>query len=276
MKIFISGANSPLGQYLKKRLRLILNSEIYEGSSRPNSNQTEFNIYKQFNFHKIENIDVLIHLACPKNPNEEGLKKELNLLKNFREKGISIINIGSVSGCREKPNNYGIYKKEVENWCTANKETNLRCGLLFGEDFFGQLFRINRILKYVPIYPVISLSGQVLLTPVEFVLENIVSRIKFKKNEFDLNPLLTGNIFFNFNEIVRDLSGKNSFKLNLNFDKVRDLLNFFKIPGKYSSDRFLGVTGNFNVKCLGNKYEISDSILKQTWNNYISELKNKL
>lgn len=271
MKILVTGANSPLGKLINKEKTNFEDCNIYFASSKPNRNQLKFTFKEGLQSFPEYRFDLVIHLAHPSNYQDDIIKSEITVLNKFVEKGIKIVNVASLSGCLTKPNAYGKYKREIEKWCMLNGQINIRCGLLFGGDYQGQIHKLKKFLSIFPFTIQSEIDGKIFLTPSKIFL-GVIREIVVGKNH-DNDIILSSDVPKTTNEILRNLSTRKKFRVNISNKFMNSILKLNLKSKYFNYDRYLGFIGSYNKACLGNKYLMLDSDLNREWSTYVKSIR---
>lgn len=205
-RILVSGANGNLGSAIVSHLSKSSN-EILIASSRPgkDSHLLDFNQDTFFNF---KNVDLLIHVARAKNLS--ALKNEENFLKYMFSSGAKVVSIGSLSEYLLDKSEYGEFKSRVSELVLESNGVVLTCGLIYGENFEGQLYKIENALQLLPFLPQFKVDLFQYTTNLSSLLHVLDLAIS--------NSLIERNILVadsktptNFNAILANL-GKKSYQ----------------------------------------------------------------
>jgi hypothetical protein len=266
----ISGANSNLGKLLSAHLKES-NVRVLEFSSNPKLNQKTFDINGKVDYEGIAQCRYLIHCARLLNPNREEIVKELAILEKIKQFGTMIINISSVSAFLDNRNNYGDYKRTIYDWARRHKQVNLVPGLIFGEEFRGQIHKMSLLLEVFPIKPRLSGDSEIYLTPLNQIISTIDNLLIESSHQEKIlickNPITT-------NQLLSDISHHPLITLNLNRKMVLSVLKLIPNNRYFTSDSFLGFTGSYSE--LKNKSaQLQTSLVQGEWNRYCSGLKLK-
>ena len=257
MNILITGANGSLGEKLKLDLES-LSFKVLCASSNPGVGQINFDLKNGFESNLLENIDLILHLAI--HPKLVITDIEKNFVHLAAAKDITLIYIGSTSSYLVKPNQYGKYKKKVEDLVIENKGIVLTCGLLYGSNFKGQLSKIKKFLRILPFNIQVSGSKLVYTTPIQAIIDfvlrptdNQVYRGKrLLMSQFEAIP---------FNLLLLKLAGNRIFKITFS-SKTIDLiikLNPFKTR-YFSSDRYVALFSDFKSELILNSVDLRKEI----------------
>jgi hypothetical protein len=270
LTVGITGANSNLGKLIIEFLQQLEGSpRCVLLSSNPKRDQKMFDLEGETEFEVIDECDFLIHCARPIKPTDEKTERELEILERICSRETRILNISSVSGFLDVKNNYGIHKRVIHEWIEERGEINLVAGLIFGDRFEGQIFRMARILKRLPIRPQFRNEYEIYLTPVQQILVSIKDVLLRQNLE---SNFLIGKIPFTTNQLFRDISREGAMNLKLKSEEVRLLLNFLPPNRYFSSDSFLGLTGRYSeLKTIQDSF-LLDTIISDQWKHYISSL----
>ena len=267
MKIAITGANSNLAKYLLPRLgKNFQGIEISEFSSTPTKLQKNFSVSGNFDLTEFEEIHSLIHCARQYTPDFESINREIEILDQISSLGIKIFNIGSVSSYLQERNVYGNYKKIISDWTVGNGHSNIVCGLIFGKEFFGQIYQLRRILKYIPVVPKFSEEGDVFLSYSIDILDKLLKGLIGEKF---INSYLISEKPIRINGFLRDLSGKYSLSLIVSKRIIKNILEIFPRNNYFNSDSFTGFNAKYNKFNAESKNFLDFSYIENRWREYI-------
>jgi hypothetical protein len=266
--LLISGANGPLGRCLVSRL-LSRGIRVKQLSSSPTKEQVKYSFGDLSALKTLRlNGATLIHCARSTKFTEEQLIKEKNDLEFLIENGTTIINIASVSGYLANPNAYGQYKKSIEEWLRKKNQQNLISGLLFAKDFGGQIKKIKDVLKVLPFCPQISGSGEIFLTPVDWIEESIIFSLARKSNTNESHGLITKPRMFNW--LLRELAGPRKPKLSISLANLMLMFRFLPKNRYFSQDSLQGISGDYQGLNSVGLTQQKDFELLHLWEEFIA------
>jgi hypothetical protein len=269
MKILITGGGSNLAKFIGQELNDYGHS-IFFASSKLSQKSLFFDLTKGFSDNLLDSIDCVIHIA--KNPNDEFNEIERNFLKAISNKNLILFYIGSTSSYLESPNQYGKYKKSVEDFIIKSGGVCITCGLIYGDGYVGQLSKIKNYLSRIPFNLSIKNAHSVYLTPVKsisIVINDLV------KNKDVKNKRL--NLFFpreiRFNRVISELSGRKLFTLSINLRIIELFLSLFPIKlNHFNLDRLKALTSNFVPELIQNSEDYTIFIENYFLDNFYTEL----
>jgi hypothetical protein len=257
MNILITGANSSLGETLRVELES-LSYKVISASSKSGIGQKNFNLNTGFNSDLFEDIDLILHLAI--NPKLVITNIETEFFHSAAARNLTLLYIGSTSSYLVKPNEYGTYKKLVEDLVIKNNGIVLTCGLLYGNNFKGQLLKMKKLLKILPFNIELSESKLVYLTPVQAIVDFI---IQLKKEETYLGKriLLCQFEAVPFNLLLVRLAGNKIFKIKFNNKGQNLIIKFYPFKTRYfSSDRFMALFSEFKSDLISSSVDLRNEV----------------
>jgi len=257
MKILITGSNGNLGRCLVKELTNPANL-IYEASSKPKAKQININFESMDNF-KIPRVDLVIH--CARSFSSLGLSREIKFLDTIFKQNAKVIYIGSLSESLIKPNNYGLRKSVISEHILKKRGTVLTCGLLVGKDYKGQIWHLQRYLRYIPFYIRIRQNPYQYFTCLECLIKILIDYVSVLKNEnyalFEREKIVDFNLF------LKSISLVKTTNFTIDLKKIYSILNVLKLKfGNYfSADSILGLLGDLDKEKLNRlNYEIYQNL----------------
>ena len=256
MKILITGSNGNLGRCLVKELANPANL-IYEASSKPKAKQININFESMENF-KIPKVDLVIH--CARSFSSLGLSREIKFLDTIFKQNAKVVNIGSLSESLIKPNNYGLRKSVISKHILNKGGTVLTCGLLVGKDYKGQIWHLQKYLRYTPFYFKIKQNPYQYFTCLECLIKILIDYVLVLKNEnyamFEREKIVDFNVFLKSISLIKLTS------LTIDLKKISSILNVLKLKfGNYfSADSILGLLGNLDKE---NLYQLNYEIYQK-------------
>ena len=270
--IGISGANSNLGKLIFEFLQQQIDSiKFVLLSSNPKKDQIIFDLEGEIDYDSVEKCDVLIHCARPLKATPEKTLKEIKILERISSVDTKIVNISSVSGFLDVRSNYGMHKRGIHQWIEERGEINLVSGLIFGEQFKGQISQMARILRNLPIRPQFRDEYELYITPVQQILLSI--REILEKQSFE-SKFLLGKNSYTTNQLLRDISREEVINLRLKGEEIRLLLKLLPSNRYFSADSFLGLIGNYSELSLIERNYLPDTIITAEWVSYTASLGN--
>jgi hypothetical protein len=260
MSILITGANGSLGEKLTEELES-LNYKIICSSSNPGIGQKNFNLNSGFDSDLFDGIDLILHLAI--NPKLVITNIEKEFFNLAVAKNIIILYIGSTSSYLVKPNEYGIYKKLVEDLVIENNGIVLTCGLLYGNNFKGQLSKMNKFLKILPFNIELSGSKLVYLTPVQAIVDFLM-QLRDIKVYRGKRILLCQFEAIPFNILLARLAGNKAFKVKFNIKSLDLIVKFNPFKTRYfSSDSFMSLFSEFKSDLIASSVDLRNTVDKK-------------
>ena len=270
LTVGISGANSNLGKLVFEFLHQQISSiKLVLLSSNPSKGQRIFDLEGEIDYNSIKKCDILIHCARPLKVIPEKTLKEIEILERISSFETKIVNISSVSGFLDVRSNYGIHKRGIHEWIEERGEINLVSGLIFGEQFKGQIFQMARILKSLPIRPQFRDEYEVYLTPVQHILLSIREILQKQNLE---SKFLLGKNSYTTNQLLRDISREGVINLRLKGKEIHLLLKLLPSNRYFSADSFLGIIGKYNELSLIDRKCLPDTMITAEWVNYTTSL----
>lgn len=270
--IGITGANSNLGKLIFEFLQQQIDSiKLMLLSSNPKKDQRIFDLEGEIDYDSVEKCDVLIHCARPLKATPEKTLKEIEILERISSVYTKIVNISSVSGFLDVRSNYGMHKRGIHQWIEERGEINLVSGLIFGEQFKGQISQMARILRNLPIRPQFRDEYELYITPVQQILVSI--REILEKQSFE-SKFLLGKNSYTTNQLLRDISREEVINLRLKGEEIRLLLKLLPSNRYFSADSFLGFIGNYSELSLIERNYLPDTIIAAEWASYTASLGN--
>lgn len=257
MKILITGGNSDLAKFIGKSMSAF-GFEILIVSSKNISDSSKFDLNLGYSSKILENIGCVIH--CAANPKNIFTEIEENFISETLSKNIKFIYIGSTSSYIENKNKYGNYKKSVEEYILNKGGLSITCGLIFGDNFAGQINQIKSYLSKIPISIQLKDSKYSYLTPIESIpaaIIQLLSNVSMEGKRINLfHPQKV-----EFNKLLRVLSGNKLLSLSI---QVRFLLKFFSlIPINhryFNLDRLKGIMSSFTPDLLETAVDLTDLV----------------
>ena len=268
MNILITGANSSLGEKLRVELES-LSYKVICASSKPGIGQKNFNLNTGFDSDLFENVDLILHLAINPKLIITSIEREFFHLAVARD--ITLLYIGSTSSYLIKPNQYGIYKKLVEDLVTENNGIVLTCGLLYGSKFKGQLLKMKKILEILPFNIEVSGSKLVYLTPVQAIVDFLM-QLKNEKKYGGKRILLCQFEAIPFNSLLISLAGNKIFKIKFNNKGLNLIVKLNPFKTRYfSSDSYMALFSEFKSDLISSSVDLRNEVGRRNNNNDIRD-----
>ena len=243
--VLIIGANGNIGRLVSNYLDSN-NFYIIESSSQPKRNQIKID-YKVSNTPMVvEGVKTAVICGRVLPPYvEDEIRNEIETLISLNKAGMNLIYIGSASSWLVEPNNYGKYKKVIEEKVLELGGTVLTCGLIYSTQFDGQISKIRKSLSRFPIRLSIKNSNFQFLTPLEAIFKTIEKLVESPKPRARLFVAHTERI--SFTQIINPKQSKVLFTLNLRKKFVQTCIRILGWRNSYFNfDSFNGLFGNYN------------------------------
>lgn len=241
MKILVTGANGNLGKLLATKLQQSTH-EIFEASSTPLNTQRLLNLKKSFSRDLLVDIELVVH--CARGKNARDLEQDKNFIRMCRDRRIGVVYIGSLSSWLDTSNNYGKYKKEVEDFVILNDGTVVTCGLIYGDGYMGQIYVLNKFLKFIPFYLDLPETKDTFLTPVDALFREIMSQIE--NRQVGKRILLVHRNAIEFNRLIHLLARRKYFTVKLKKKMVFAVVDLFGSKIQYfNSDSLNTIYSNY-------------------------------
>ncbi len=242
MKILITGGNGDLAKYFLNYLQR-QHYDVFSVSSSGKSTKEHLDFNTGFENEILSGVTHVVHCAINQKLFLTSIEK--NFIEEINVRNIKMIYIGSTSSHLKSKNRYGEYKNQVEEMVLSQNGTVITCGLIHGDQIFGQIFQIKKLLGALPFGIKIIGAKKVYLTNIEKLSEQVMTIIKshslqYKRiNCFDSDKL-------EFNQLLRNLSGKKMITLKLRSDRLLFFLNLIPFKSRrFDSDRFKGILSDF-------------------------------
>jgi hypothetical protein len=202
-KILVTGANGNLGKavvshFSGKPFEILLASS----TSGASQYHLDFNLVSTLD---LQDIDILIHVARSKNA--PSLENEIEFLRGVIAVGTQVVSIGSLSEYLIDRSRYGEYKSRVSQFVLESKGIVLTCGLIYGENFKGQLHKIRRVLMWLPFLPQLKSVCFQFTTNLESILQALEMAVEDRLNDNHL-LVVDSKTPTEFNVILENLSFK--------------------------------------------------------------------
>jgi hypothetical protein len=247
MKILLTGGNGNVAKYLNQSLSEI-GYKIDSLSSKGKVPAEYFNLKYGYDDAIFKDVSSVIH--CAVNPDLIFNDIEKDFLDRVISMDIKLFYVGSTSSYLVERNNYGNYKKEVESYVEQIGGLVLTCGLLYGDNFNGQVSLLEKLLTKLPFK--ISLSGSkfVYLTRISS-LSTIIHEILYKNLEIKGRILLSDWSQMSFNAFLSKLSGNKKLTISFSSKLLVILLKLFPIRLTYFGvDRLKGLLSEFKPELV--------------------------
>lgn len=242
MKILLTGANGNLGKVVAANLKKY-SITVIESSSKPKNGQRFFDLNLKNFTGLLDEIDVVVH--CSRGIEQDHLSNDLKFVEYCFNKNVNLIYIGSASSWLESPNKYGIYKKQVENLVLNLGGVVISCGLIYGDRYKGQIYKLSYMLRNLPVKVQIKNSNQQYLTPLNALVSEIYRQInapeKFKR------IFLVHAWRISFNNLLLSLGSRSPLKIQLGKAVVESLVSLPLFKSNYFGiDSLSGIYGNYS------------------------------
>ena len=258
MKVLLTGSNGNLGKVISSTLRKN-QIEIVEASSKPSKIQRYFNL----DFHPpqelLSGIDLVIH--CARGSNSKHLQNDSAFLKICKANSCPIIYIGSISTNLLKSNQYGEYKKKIENIVINYQGTVITCGLIYGENFYGQISKLKKFLRKLPVNLQLSGTNKQYLTPIQGLLSELIFQIRDQQRSSRI--FIAHQTPVHFNDLLYKLGRNKPFTLTVSKKMAILIIKITKFKINYfNSDSILGVysdyQGEFKLQYIDKSQQIDE------------------
>lgn len=241
MKVLLTGSNGNLGKVVSFTLREY-QIEVIEASSKPKKTQRFFNL----DFHPpqelLGGIDLVIH--CARGSNSKHLQNDSAFLEICKVNKCSMIYIGSISTNLLKSNQYGEYKKKIENIVIDYQGTVITCGLIYGENFHGQISKLKKFLRILPVNLRLSGTNKQYLTPVQGLLSELIFQIRNQQRASRI--FIAHQTPINFNDLLYKIGGNKPFTLTVSKKIALLIIKITKFKINYfNSDSILGIYSDY-------------------------------
>jgi hypothetical protein len=241
MKVLLTGSNGNLGKIISNNLKK-LQIELVEASSKPFESQRYFDLNYCPKKELLTDIDLVIH--CARGNNSTHLKNDSEFVNICKLNDCPIIYIGSNSGNLLKPNQYGEYKKFIENIVIKNQGTVVTCGLLYGHSFYGQVKSLKKVLRKLPFSVQLDGANEQYLTPVEGLISELIFQIRNQQRGSRI--FIAHKIPINFNVLLVRLGGIKPFSFTIRKKMVLFIFKIMNIKLNYfNSDSILGIYSEY-------------------------------
>jgi NADPH:quinone reductase-like Zn-dependent oxidoreductase len=242
MRILITGSNGDLAKYFTKFLR-DKHYEVVAVSSSGKSVKELLDLNSNYSGQILDGITHVVH--CAINPELILTKIEERFIEEISRREIKMIYIGSTSSQLTYKNRYGEYKNHVEKFVLSKNGTVITCGLIHGDQFFGQVHQIRRLLGFLPFGIEIIGTKKVYLTNVKKLSEELLTRIE--KHLFHSERIYCfDSKKVEFNHLLKNLSGRKMFTFRIKSGTLLLFLNIISFKSnRFDSDRFRGLLSDF-------------------------------
>ena len=245
-RLLIVGANGNIGKHVSN----FFSSKgfiVIEGSSRPRNNQIKIDYKSKVEAEIIPNIDFAILCGRVLFPYDQiEIENEIDFLLKLHQKGVSLFYIGSASSWLSKPNNYGKYKKVIEDKVLELEGSAITCGLIYSRNFNGQISRLRNFFLRIPINFLIKDTNSQFLTPLEAIFVTLENLIQFPQPRKRLFVAHKAPYPFDFILNSTRHNSKFSFKIRRRF--VEASIKFLCDRNSYfNSDSLKGLFGTYET-----------------------------
>ncbi len=269
MNILITGGSSSLAKIIGQELSDYKHRIVYS-SSKHTKEYLFFDLTKNFPVDFLDPIDCVIHIA--KNPKNEFNEIEKNFLQTCLDKNLNVFYLGSTSSYLEAPNEYGKYKKSVENFILKQGGISITCGLIYGKSYVGQLSKIQTIFRKCPFGISIKGAKSVYLTPIDSIpatINEILANNKLSKRRV--------NLFFpkkiEFSQIVSDLIGRKNINFSVHTRFISSILSLLPIRlNQFNLDRLNGLMSDFTPELYQSSEDYTNYVEMNFIDNFYSDL----
>jgi len=266
MKVLLTGSNGNLGKIISFTLRKY-QIEVVEASSKPKKMQRFFNLNFYPNQELLSGIDLVIH--CARGSNSKHLKNDSAFLKMCKANNCSLIYIGSISTNLLKSNQYGEYKKEIENIVITYQGTVITCGLIYGENYNGQISKLKKFLRRIPVNLQLSGTNKQYLTPIQGLLSELIFQIRDQQQASRI--LIAHQTPVNFNDLLYKLGRNKPFTLTVNKKMALLIVKVTKFKINYfNSDSILGIYSDYQRDFILQYIDKSNQIDEKYSREYLS------
>jgi nucleoside-diphosphate-sugar epimerase len=242
LKILITGSTSDIARYLAEFLRDKQYGVVTASSTGKTIDQL-LDLNAGYSSQILNGVTHIIH--CAINPKLILTNVEEQFIREVSSKKIQMIYIGSTSSHLKEKNRYGKYKNQVEHLVLSNNGTVITCGLIYGDRIFGQIYKIRKLLEFLPIGVEITGAKNVYLTKINNLSEDVLKILTSRKlcsgrfNCFDSDKI-------EFNQLLSDLGGKKKLTIKVRGKKLARLLDSCSVKlNRFDSDRLRGILSDF-------------------------------
>jgi hypothetical protein len=242
MKILVTGANGNVARSLISNLSGI-GYQVCALSSKSHLSEEFLDLKKGYGIAVLDGVSGVIH--CAVNPDLIINDIEKDFLNSVVSKNIKLFYVGSTSSYLVERNDYGKYKKAVENYVENIGGLVLTCGLLYGDNFHGQISFLEKILMKLPFNISLTGSKYIYLTKIS-TLSSSINEILVKNKNIKGRILLFDSSQLKFNSFLSKLSGNKKFTILISSRLLMVLLKL--LPAKlnyFSADRLKGLLSEF-------------------------------
>ena len=263
MNILITGSSGFLGAnlcvFLKKN-----NHTIIETTKNINEKNKFYlrlgeDINTIHNINILKNTQVIIHCAFDFTPNTyndhyktniTGSKKIFEISKKFN---IKIIYISSISAFKNAKSIYGRVKYNIENLALDFEAINIRPGLIYGQNAKGMFGRIEKLINFFPILPLINFGKQIIFPCKIEILVKLINKLITLKYEKKITITAASEDKIYFKDLIEIIAKKQNKKIYLIpfpsliiyfFLNFNDYLNLFKGIKKDNLTSILNIDKN--------------------------------
>jgi hypothetical protein len=241
MKVLLTGSNGNLGKVISSTLRKY-QIEVVEASSKPLNMQRYFDLDFCPPQELLSGIDLVIH--CARGSNSKHLQNDSAFLKLCKANNCPVIYIGSISANLFKSNQYGRYKKTIEDIVINYQGTVITCGLIYGENFYGQISKLKKFLSRLPVILQLSGTNEQYLTPVQGLLSELIFQIRDQQRASRI--FIAHQTPVQFNDLLYKLGRNKLFTLTISKKMALLIIKITKFKINYfNSDSILGIYSDY-------------------------------
>ena len=266
MNVLVTGANGNLGKIIIAELSA-KGIDAIGASSHPKSGQRGFDLDFSIPDAMLANIDTVIH--CARGNNYEQLANDLDFIALCARNKVRVVYIGSFSSWLLDRNQYGNYKRTVEDQTLEIGGIVITCGLLFGSGYQGQIYKIGLILRFLPFGIKFEGAGSQRITPLKALLEEIIlnSLITPKTGRV----ILAYDAILNFNEILSAVGPRRFFSIQLKRNFLELLLGGIgNRAGYFNSDSLKGIYSKYSKSFAIDSEDKAETISKDYAEKFVN------
>lgn len=247
MKILITGSNGNVAKSLILSLSKI-GYELHALSSKSQTPENFLDLNHGYDRTIFDEVSGVIH--CAVNPDLIFNDIEKDFLDTVVSRNIKLFYVGSTSSYLIERNNYGNYKRVVEDYIENIGGHVLTCGLLYGDNFHGQISLLERLLMKLPFKISLSGSKSIYLTKIDslsFTIHEMLS----KNTDIEGRILILDSDRMEFNTFLSELSGNKRLTISFSSRLLMVLFKFLPIKLNYFSiDRLKGLLSEFEPELV--------------------------
>ncbi len=263
MNILVTGSTGFLGKnlcfFLKKNKYTVIETTKNINEKNKFYLRLGENIDIKNNLHILNNADVIIHCAFDFTPNTYddhykinivGSKKIFELSKKFN---IKIIHISSISAFKNATSIYGKVKYNIENLALNFNAINIRPGLIYGQNAKGMFGKIEKLVNFFPILPLINFGNQIIFPCKIEILIILINKLITLKDEKKITITAASENKIYFKDLIKIIAEKQNKKIYLIpfpsliiyfFLNFNNYLNLFKGIKKDNLTSILNINKN--------------------------------